>query len=42
MQWMANGIHDSTVVDNAKNPLEELIVSWITVALSGICIEMIE
>ena len=44
MQWMANGIRAFTVIDNAKNPSEELIiiVSWITGALSDISKEMIE
>jgi len=41
MQWMADGIHGFTVTDHQKNPLEELIVSWIAHALSEICQEMI-
>ena len=36
MQWMADGIHDFTVTDHQKNPLEELIVSWKACALSEI------
>ena len=31
MQWMADGIHDFTVADRQKNPLEELIILWIIV-----------
>ena len=31
---MADGICDFTVTDRQKNPSEELIVSWITVASS--------
>ena len=38
---MADGTHDFTVTDHQKNPLEELIVSWIAHALSEICQEMI-
>ena len=41
MQWMADGIHAFTVTDHQKNPLEELIVLWITRALSEISEEMI-
>ena len=33
---MADGIHDFTVTEHQKNPLEELIVSWIACALSEI------
>ena len=36
MQWMADGIHAFRVTDHQKNPLEELIVLWITRALSEI------
>ena len=36
---MADGIHDFT---GQKNPLEELIVSWIAGASSDISEEMIE
>ena len=36
MQWMAYGNHDFTVTDHQKNPLEELIVSWIAHSLSEI------
>ena len=41
---MANGIHDFTVIDNAKNPSEELIIIFlrITCASSDISKEMIE
>ena len=39
---MADGIHDFTVADRQKNPSEELIVLWITVASSDISEEMIE
>ena len=39
---MVDGIHDFTVVDCQKNPLEELIVLWIAGALSDISEEMIE
>ena len=38
MQLMADGIHDFTVADCQKNPLEELIVLWIAVASSDISI----
>ena len=41
MQWMADGIHAFTMTDHQKNPLEELIVLWITRALSEISEEMI-
>jgi len=41
MQWMADGFHAFTVTDLQKNPLEELIVLWITRALSEISEEMI-
>ena len=33
---MTDGIHDFTVADCQKNPSEELIVSWVTGALSDI------
>ena len=33
---MADSIHNFTVADRQKNPSEELIVSWIAVALSDI------
>ena len=39
---MADGIHDFTVAGRQKNPSEELIISWITVASSDISEEMIE
>ena len=39
---MADGIHNFTVADHHKNPLEELIVLWITGASSDISEEMIE
>ena len=35
---MADGIHDFTVADHQKNPLEELIFSWISGASSDISI----
>ena len=41
MQWMADGILAFRVTDHQKNPLEELIVLWITRALSEISEEMI-
>ena len=41
MQWMADGIHQFTVTEHQKNPLEELIVSWIARALSEISKKMI-
>ena len=41
MPWMADGFHAFTVTDHQKNPLEELIVLWITRALSKISEEMI-
>ena len=41
MQWMADSIHDFTVTDHLKNPLEELIVSWVACALSVISEKMI-
>ena len=41
MQRMADSIHDFTVTDHPKNPLEELIVAWIVPALSEISEEMI-
>ena len=41
MQWMADGFHAFTVTDHQRNPLEELIVLWITCALSEISEEMI-
>ena len=41
MQCMAAGIHDFTVTDNQKNPMQELIVWWIARALSEISEEMI-
>ena len=33
---MADGIHDFTVTERQKNPLEALIFSWIACALSEI------
>ena len=38
MQLMADSVRDFTVADRQKNPSEELIVSWITIALSDISI----
>ena len=35
---MADGIHNFTVADRQKNPLEELMVSWIAVASSDISV----
>ena len=42
MHWMTDGIHDFTLTVRQKNPSEELIVSWIAVALSDISEEIIE
>ena len=42
MQWIVDGIHDSTLTDHQKNPPKELIISWITSALSDISEEMVE
>ena len=39
---MVDGIHDFTVADCQKNPLEELVILWITGALSDISEEIIE
>ena len=39
---MADGIHDFTVADCQKNPLEELIIRWIASASSDISEVMIE
>ena len=36
MQRIADGIHDFTSTDHQKNPLEELINSWIAHELSEI------
>ena len=41
MHRMVNIIHDFTVTDRRKNPLEELIFSWIAHALSEISEKMI-
>ena len=41
MQWMADGFNAFTVTDHQRNPLKELIVLWITCALSEISEEMI-
>ena len=41
MQWMADGFHAFTVTDHQKAPFGELIVLWITRALSEISEEMI-
>ena len=38
---MVDVIYDFTVTDRLKNPLEELIVSWIAPALSEISEKMI-
>ena len=38
---MADGIHAFPVTDHQKNPLEELMVSWIARALTKISEEMI-
>ena len=42
MQWIVDGVHDFTLTDRQKNPPKELIISWITSALSDISEEMVE
>ena len=42
MQWIVDGVHDFTLTDHQKNPPKELIISWITSALSDISEEMVE
>jgi len=39
--WMADGIHDFTVINSQKNPSEHLIISWIASTLTEISEEMI-
>ena len=42
MQWMVGDIHDFMVINSRNNPWEQLILSWITGALSDVSAEMIE
>jgi len=42
MQWIVDGIHDFTLTDHQKNLPKELIISWITSALSDISDEVVE